>query len=361
VSLDDETGYTADNQRFFVADPPPPLPVLLVTGVDGSRESALYVEAALDAAQGGRGRFAVTAVGADDPGLADAGVLDATKAIVLVGTRGLGRAARVALADWVRRGRGLVLVAGPDTEPGVVRELLGEAGRQIAEAGQPAGPLTLTATDVRHPVLAALGETAGNLGQVRVERAWTLRDLSAARTLVRYSSGHPAVVEFEVERGRVVLVTTDVGRRWNTWPLHPTFVPFVVEVVRHVSGERALWRDVLVGTLSLGAGEAGERPGIVTLPEAGRVAVNVDPRESRIDVLAPEALAARLERLAGTASIEARDADAEQGQALWRYGLMALLVLLGWEAVVAARPGRDGRVVSVDAPAIQSMSGEQGS
>ncbi|UCC31276.1 MAG: BatA domain-containing protein [Phycisphaerales bacterium] len=46
---------------------------------------------------------------------------------------------------------------------------------------------------------------------------------------------HPAMVERRFGRGRVVLITTAADKEWHQWPDHPTFLPVMMELVRHVA------------------------------------------------------------------------------------------------------------------------------
>jgi hypothetical protein len=348
ASIEDATGYTADNTRFFVTDPPHPLQVLLISSVDDVRDTGMYVRAALEAATAAdSAAFTVTRVTAEDALLSDARALSTARVLVVVGTRGLGRSARVAIAEAVRSGVGLLVAAGPDVEPGVVRDLLGDAGRGLGE-GAPADSVTegLVATEVRHPVLSALGDTAANLGQIRVERIWAIRDLPGATTLLRYRSGQPALSELPVGKGHAFVLTTDLGRRWNTWPLHPTFVPFVVEALRHLSGETGRAREMLVSTTP---GASTSRPGVLTLGPAGeRVPINVDPRESGVAAVTPEEFFARIERTSEP-SAPTNAPPQEPGEGLWRITLLALLGVLAAEGLIAARPRSSRGNVQADA------------
>jgi hypothetical protein len=56
-----------------------------------------------------------------------------------------------------------------------------------------------------------------------------------------FDSGDPAIVAGTFGRGKTVLVTTAVDERWGTWPLWPSFLPLVHEIVHFgVSGR---WGD----------------------------------------------------------------------------------------------------------------------
>ncbi len=316
------------------------MPVLLVSSVDGPREAGLYLRAALEAVEPREARFAVTQVSADDARLAGSDLLSSAAVVAVVGTRGLERRARAALAAAVRGGQGLLVAAGPAVEPGVVREVLGWDDAALADAPADSAAETLAATDIRHPVLAALGTTAGNLGQVRVETRWSVREPPGSTPLLRFSSGGPALLELHPGRGRALVLLTDVGRRWNTWPLHPTFVPFVVEATRYLAGERPPARQATVGDPSI-PGD-GSRPGIVTFAGTNaRMAVNVDPRESRVEALTADELSGRLRHASAPAQAALAAGDVEGCQELWRWLLWTMLGVLAVEGLVAARSRRD--------------------
>jgi hypothetical protein len=341
VTVDDATGYAADNTRFLVTDPPRALPVLLVSSVGGPRDAGLYLQSALQAVETRQGAFDVSPVAADDPRLAGSEALTAARVIVVVGTRGMERRARMALAAAVRDGRGLLVAAGPAVEPGVVREILGLEAVFLADDPAEAGAESVAVTDVRHPVLAALGPTVGNLGQVRVDERWIVREPAGGTALMRFSTGAPALLELHPGSGRALLLATDAGRRWNTWPVHPTFLPFVVGAVRYLAGERLPTSLALVGDPQI-EGE-GTQPGVVTSTRTGtRMAVNVDPGESRVEALGGDELTGRLRRAAPAVQAGPPAAAIEGSQELWRWLLWALLGLLALEALVATRRRRNG-------------------
>ena len=56
---------------------------------------------------------------------------------------------------------------------------------------------------------------------------------SDARVALAFDSGDPAIVERPFGRGHSLLVTTSVDERWGTWPLWPSFLPLVHEIVQY--------------------------------------------------------------------------------------------------------------------------------
>ena len=98
-------------------------------------------------------------------------------------------------------------------------------------------------TDLRHPIFRPFGSLTANLGQVAFTRAWRL-PAAGWEIAASFTDGAPALMERREGDGRVLCFASDLDWRWNDFPLHPAFVPFVVESVRYAaardgSGPRA--------------------------------------------------------------------------------------------------------------------------
>ena len=193
--------------------------------------SGFYLQRALDAAsrdpEDQRARLA-----RDARALAG-GDLSGYAAVVVLSTRGLEREARDAIGAFVRSGGGVLVAASPEVEPGVLGAMF-DLKIQLTGIDENNGAGLLSVTDLRHPIFRPFGPLSANLGQVRFERTWRIRpegwDIAA-----RFSDGTPALLERAEGRGRIVLFASDLDRRWNDFPVQPSFVPFVVEAVRYVS------------------------------------------------------------------------------------------------------------------------------
>jgi hypothetical protein len=191
-----------------------------------------------------------------------------------------------------------------------------------------AGPLTLAATDLRHPVFQPFGALSANLGQARFDRSWRVTE-DGWSVLARFSNGTPALLERGMGRGRVVLFASDVDRRWNDFPLHPAFVPFVLETVRYVSGTRAV-HDYVVAQAPA---EAAHTPGVYRGADGRPFAVNVDTRESSLAAMDSADFERQVQR-SGTAQSAARQAQqTEAHQSYWQYGLVLMIATLVAESV----------------------------
>ena len=344
VHVDDGQGPAADDDRYLVLDPAPPVPVLVVVEADPDPRSALFVTRALESADAAWS-FAITERRANDRALEDAATYKSARAVIVLGTRGLDRRAREAITTFVKGGGGLVVAAGPAVEAGATRDLLSEiGGLEVAgeDVGGSAGS-TLAPVDLRHPILAALGPFASNLAQVRIDRAVRITVPPSAQVVARLTDSRPAFVEATLGSGRVILFASDLGRQWNELPLHPTFVPLMQEVVRYVGRLDRPVTDVLVEDAPAGVPRT---PGIVDVGTPPvKLAVNVDPRESAIESMSPEELlnaVVRTPRVSADLTTRAeRHREAEQSW--WRYALMGVLALLVVESVVSAGRRRKAR------------------
>ena len=231
---------------------------------------------------------------------------------------------------YVRDGGGLFIAASPDVEIPVLGEMTG--WQPPLTAVEQTGPLTLAATDLRHPIFRPFGALAANLGQVRFDRAWRVTP-EGWTVVARFSNGTPALLERAVGQGRVVLLASDVDRRWNDFPLHPSFVPFALESLRYVAGDRHEPREY---TVAQAPAEARGAPGVYRTADNRAFAVNVDTRESALERMGPNDFAGMVQRLpAGSSPAAAKQAQqTESRQSYWQYGLVLMIATLVAESVV---------------------------
>lgn len=327
LTIDDRDGFPGDDRRHLALDAANAPAVMVVTSADAS---GFYLQRALDAAHAAD----VTALRARlvSPSEIAGGrsaAIARHRAVVLLSTRSLDRSARSAISTFVRSGGGLLIAASPDVEPGVIASLFGWNAASVSLPDSRRA--TLTATDVRHPIFRQFGAFAANLGNVRFSRAWRV-DADGWQVPARFDDGTPALLERTEGEGRVVLFASDLDRRWNDFPLHPTFVPFVTETVRHVA-VRAVDADVfLVGRVPA---SIAPEPGIHRLESGRVVTVNVDPRESSVSVMSAEEFGGMLEAVpTAVEDRPVRDEQTEARQSLWQYGLILMLVVLVVESFV---------------------------
>jgi hypothetical protein len=326
VSVDDPVGLAADNSRYVVLGARQ-TPKALVVGA--GEQSGLYLSRALETS---RTEDVDVVTSARLASMTPEEVSNYST-IALLTTRALERKSRETIAAQVRAGSGLFIAAGSDLDISVVASMADwQPALSAVEHGQ-GPPLTLAATDVRHPIFRPFNALAVNLGQVRFERSWRVAP-EGWSVIARFSNGSPALLERTLGRGRVVLFASDVDRQWNDFPLHPGFVPFAIETARYLSasGDRRQVRDYTVAQAPPGIGPA---PGVFRTADNRTVAVNVDPAEGALDRMSAEAFAGKIQRNDAAGSVQQAQArDTESRQSYWQYGLALMLLALVAESFV---------------------------
>jgi hypothetical protein len=342
VSVDDPTGSQADNVRYAVLDGASQPSVLVVTGTGDAARDAFYVQQALTAAGHAGPGYDAAAMSGAQLSTAGEGRLARYAAVLLLSTQGLERRGRETLASYVRGGGGIVVAAGPDLDGDVVADVLGSGStlRIVAPVDSKTEPRGLAPMDVRHPVFEAFGANAASLALVKFRRAARISG-SACQTLARFTTGDAALIECPAGDGRALAIASDLDNRWNDFPLHSTFVPFLHEAIAYVASARAHASEYLIADVPAGI---PRRPGVVTLGSTGgaagrRVAINVDPREADSARLSVEDFQSAVTRLkdspASEQRIEAR--QQEDRQHVWQFLLVAMVLMLAAEGVVASR------------------------
>ncbi len=101
-----------------------------------------------------------------------------------------------------------------------------------------------------HPILSAFrGNPDAGLESTQsyfYVKATTLPK-GPARVALAFDTGDPAIVEQSYGRGKSILITTSVDERWGTWPLWPSFLPLVHEIVQFAVSGRWGDRQRIVG------------------------------------------------------------------------------------------------------------------
>jgi hypothetical protein len=332
IRITDQDGFAADNVRYALPRTRA-LPRVLVVGGAAGAEQGFYVSRALQASGDDGPDFDVRSISAQALNALDPSDLRGQAVVFLLSTHGLDRRARALLPPFVASGGGLLIAAGPDVDESVLSTVLDWSPPLQAQDRNAGG--VLAATDLRHPIFRPFDAVAANFGQVSFERVWQISPAKDWQPVARFTDGAPALVERTSGRGKVLLFASDLGHRWNDFPLHAVFVPFVQESVRYLGARPAPVSSMLVDQVPAGV---PRQPGVVSL-QGHPVAVNVDARESTLDRLTPAEFARSIARTAsepGRLSAAAA-AQTEASQHYWQYGLLLMLGALIAESFVGSR------------------------
>ncbi len=350
VSVSDGDGVLGDNARYVVLEDTGRPSVLVVTASGDVSREAFYVQHALTAPGPGGPAYQVAGVGASQLGMWDSTRLARHAAILLLSTRGLERRGRELLAEYLQKGGGLLMAAGPKVDGVVAADVLGGrislTGSAAAVEGAPESVTrTLAPADTRHPVFRAFSAGGATLGLVKVQRV-TMIGAAGCQTLARLTTGEAALVDCAPGKGRALVFASDFDNEWNDFPLHSAFVPFLHESVRYLAGGARPAGEYLVAAAPAGV---PAKPGIATLAQpvdaggtARRVAINVDPAESEQGRLSAEEFQTAVTRLKDVSRsapfLEA--SQQEEHQHIWQYVLGVMIATMIVETFVAARMGR---------------------
>jgi hypothetical protein len=389
-----------DDRRWIRASLRDEVRALLVDGDPRTvrhDDELFYLEAALrpgDREDSGTVLRAITAeelAGIEPAARGKAGAieLDELDVVILANVAALPRERVEALATWVRGGGGILVAVGDRFESGAydrtMLPLLPQSLRDPIDTtwgstadDRDSRALHLVKWEADHPIFAPFSKAAPELADAKFWKIALLgptTDTSDRKVLARFTNGAAALVEATIGSGRTMVFTSTLDRDWNDLPIHPGFLPFMQQAVRHLARKHGAFAstEYLVGqsvTLptgdliklevrgpdSLGASYEGdritnratvkftraERPGSyrvigTDLTNATRdrdelaFAVNLDPRGSEL-ALAPPAMLP----VSGAAG-PVDPADATRRVELWHALAAALLLLLLVEGLLIQR------------------------
>ncbi len=384
----------ADNVRRTVAIVRDRVSVLCVDGSSGDA-GRLVVAALMARADGVSGEdYTARSI----PWLAfPAENLDQIDVIVMADVPEITEQQAKQLERFVRRGNGLIWFAGENVKGGSWNEraasaqtpLLPAAIRGTVRTSDALGggrPLDADMPD--HPVCLPLMSLPEDLfNETRFLNLLTVEPTASSFPLLRLAgNGGPVLLEHSLGRGQVFMFTTSADTTWNNMALTPVFPLVMQQIVTYLSG-REFERPRRVGdSLTLtydnqpdasdavfdtpsgesvtvpvrevggqfvalleSAPEDGYYTARVSVQSAGiPIAVNVDSRESDIACLPESELRENLESLG--LSVLASDGDLaaaietnRTGRSAWRFFMIAALVFLLGECLLADRMLARGR------------------
>jgi hypothetical protein len=255
-----------------------------------------------------------------------------TDVVILSNVRSLSAAAWQKLREFVRGGGGLLIFAGDEVDPAGYTPAASQGVLTVSVREKRTEPekTSIEISDPSHAVFVPFtGGMNGDLS-MRVFRSYLVLEAaeeSSARVLARFKGSSPALVERDLGSGRVLLFASSADPSWNDLPSYGApYVPLMHLLVRHATGRTGATVSAIVGepvTMPLSrkhgtkarlvwpGGKSEEyvveaaqrelsiertlRQGhvVVTIDNApaGGLAVNVDPRESKRERIAPDEVA----------------------------------------------------------------------
>ncbi len=358
VFLDPGDDLAADDRRFMVVKRPEPRSVLLVSADPRGRDS-LFLTAALEAVSG-----PLTTVEPVAPAAISERNLREYAFVVAADAGVLGAAETEDLREYVAGGGALFLALGQRSGGLSIVPVTGHEYSATTQIGARSDGFTIVgAMDSGHPAMAGTEE----LRMAKFFRFTALTPQDGDQVMAELEQGAPLLIDHALGEGRVVLFASSLDRAWNDLPVLPVFVPLVAGVTAYLSGELTVQTEAQLGT-TLSPRAVGLAGGQIFAPDGGAalgiaaagsgnevvldqigfyevvgggltelVAVNLDPNESDLTPVEPNAVERWLSLNAGSVQ-GGGAADLELAPSeptpLWPWVLSLLIVVVFMESWV---------------------------
>lgn len=354
LTLDGDDRLVADDRWHLVVENTPRSPVPLITA-DSTGLSVTYLTAALES-DGSTFRIEAMPSGELDPR-----VLSRYPWLIIDDIGALDGRLEEALRDYLQQGGNVLAFSSTRAFGLEVLPLSDHSLRAASLAGNEF--LSIGQIDTSHPLLTG----SSGWHKVRVSRSLPLEPQPDDQILVRLENGEPFLVEQSIGGGRLLLFANGADNQWSDLPLHPVFVAFVADAADYLSGSGRLAKNFTAGDrlpLSLIGSASGQvvdpegvtvlsladttRAQLIRLDKTGiyevytpqgeaRVAVNVDPRESRLEPMSPEVLERWQQSVSGRAPLPEQPAEgsaATRTVELWHWLLLLLAIVVIGESLL---------------------------
>lgn len=326
----------------------------------GKTRAATYFKSALES--GAAGLFELEPIGADQAANADP---SRYALCVLSDLVSLPAPLEASLKKYVQSGGGVLIAAGAASAARGTIPLTGAKVLESRFASRGDRYFSAASLDQSHPAVARAGKWEG----VRFYQAFSIEPGTAA-IVARLNDSTPLLMDLRSGEGRILTFASGLENVSNDFPLHPSFVPFVEQIARHLAqvesrpstlvvgspvelrsaaaksggaaevrnprGERVLDLDAAASAQSFRVGEEGFYE--ITRPGGRRelTAVNADRAESRLEPLPPEAV--EIWKRTGDSPAQAEEAaTGKRPVNLWWYVAFVLLIVSLAESFVASR------------------------
>jgi Aerotolerance regulator N-terminal/von Willebrand factor type A domain len=166
-----------------------------------------------------------------------------------------------ALEDYLNQGGGLIIFGGDQVMADNYNRLLHADGKgllpaalgvTVGDAAKKEAAFAFNPLGYRHPLLAEFrGESLPVMAGLTQTRIWQYHKLtkldSKAQVAMAFDSNDPAIIEAPWARGKVILVATSADADWNTWPLHSSYPPIMLQMILQAASGRLAERNIRVG------------------------------------------------------------------------------------------------------------------
>lgn len=370
--------FLGDNRYYFSFRIADRFNVLLVD----SDQSARFISLALAPSPALTQAWSIKqATPADLPGI-NLGDYDV---IVLAGAPNLGDLFTDRIKSFVRTGKSLFFVYGPNTDITAFNRSWSDITGVTFEQAVPtsftrAGYYTLQSLTMEHPIFSVFGFEKNKPPEIRFYTLPKVRIAASARQLMTFTGDHPALIENRVGGGKVLTFAAPMSPEYTDLPGQAFFVPFISRTAEYLAsdlssldtrlyvGDNIVRSPVLRGTpayaIQLTTPDQREydlspeeshgaltvvarptsRPGLYALrylgDEIDRFAVNLRPAECDLSGVDPDQFATGLgapsfHALPVAEPLAASIASLRFGRELWQLFVWAAVIFLILEMLLA--------------------------
>jgi len=366
----------ADNARYFTyAVEPLPKILCVDEGENRTQRDAFYLESAFGLGEESLYSFA----GAGSNRIAR-GYMRDKQLVFLANVRTLSDSRIEMLRQYVSEGGGLVISFGDRSNPDIWSAVMDAFGvgsiedRVVVREVQDQDAI-IGEVNMKHPVFSVFAQAGGgDIFRPKFRQYVRITPGEDTDVIARYDTGDPMIIERKTGRGTILVYTSTFNTDWSDFPVHEIYLPFLYQLAGYTIMREKQRAHYTVGESVPLEGEQGDEwvvsapgdrmfkveidesgnglfrltdmPGNYTaVMGPGRVAfsVNVDVRESELETRDIEEAVALIVRPSdreefGHFAGAAIDVDEqEKEQKLWRYIVIALIVLFAFETWYANR------------------------
>ena len=231
-----------DNERYAPVNVQARIRSLIVDGAPSGlpkEDEIFYLERAL--AAGAKDQPLPKIIIADDLAKED---LSKYKVLILAGVTSIGAKDGEKITAFVQGGGGLLITASENMDIDQYNAVLGRVlprplrglkrKEALSKRSKSDDSALLFEVDAQHPVMSVFtGEALQGLKTTRTQAYYLLQRNKnrEANVIMAYEDGQPALIETQIARGRVVLLTTSIDRDLSDLPIRPAFVPLMRQLV----------------------------------------------------------------------------------------------------------------------------------
>src|SRR5215475_8676105 len=334
--------FTFDNRFNFTLRRAAQMKALAIETATRGRSESFYLRNALTTGENLPFKLEIKTAGSVNP--ADLGAYR----VIILNDAPVNQALAQALVKFVEGGGGLVIGAGPHTDPAAFNQVFQNlAPAKLEAAVRLTGGDYVVMSEIKtdHPIFEVF-KRSGRLATVRVFGYVRATAREGAGVIARFEDGSPALIEATRGGGKLLLFTSTFDASWNDLPLTPIYLPLVRQMTRHLGEhEERAWN--LVGDTFTAAPAKDGTPPAVDAPNGERITDRKQTSDGELIVAAREPGFYRL-RYAGNSDFAAVNLDGKESD----------LTRLDVEAFVAATTGADPKA-GAEAAAKERLSKEE--